>query len=46
MRLRFIALLLGAFVFLFPFYYMLIGSLQTEPDSTVRGAFPQEQRAL
>ncbi|WP_329484722.1 carbohydrate ABC transporter permease [Kribbella sp. NBC_01484] len=41
MRLRFIALLLGAFVFLFPFYYMLIGSLQTEPDSTVRGAFPQ-----
>ena len=37
---RFITLLLGAFVFLFPFYYMLIGSLQTAPDPTVRGAFP------
>jgi multiple sugar transport system permease protein len=30
----------GALLFLFPFYYMLIGSLQSEPDSTVRGAFP------
>jgi multiple sugar transport system permease protein len=37
---RFLALLVGAFVFLFPFYYMLIGSLQTEPDSSVKGAFP------
>ncbi|MEU0093863.1 carbohydrate ABC transporter permease [Kribbella sp. NPDC006257] len=37
---RFIALLLGAFVFLFPFYYMLIGSLQASPDSSVGGAFP------
>ena len=37
---RFIALLLGAFVFLFPFYYMLIGSLQASPDSSVSGAFP------
>ena len=34
------ALLVGAFVFLFPFYYMLIGSLQAEPDPTVSGAFP------
>jgi multiple sugar transport system permease protein len=34
------ALLLGAAVFLFPFYYMLIGSLQAEPDTSVRGAFP------
>jgi multiple sugar transport system permease protein len=38
---RFVALLIGAFVFLFPFYYMLVGSLQTEPDPTVRGAFPE-----
>ena len=38
---RFVALLVGAFVFLFPFYYMLVGSLQTEPDPTVRGAFPE-----
>jgi len=37
---RFLALLVGAFVFLFPFYYMLIGSLQAEPDPTVKGAFP------
>jgi multiple sugar transport system permease protein len=26
--------------FLFPFYYMVIGSLQTDPDPTVAGAFP------
>jgi multiple sugar transport system permease protein len=37
---RLLALTLGAFVFLFPFYYMLIGSLQEEPDTTVSGAFP------
>src|SRR3954469_3318025 len=37
---RFVALLAGAFVFLFPFYYMLIGSLQSEPDPSVKGAFP------
>ncbi|WP_329000065.1 carbohydrate ABC transporter permease [Kribbella sp. NBC_00709] len=37
---RFLALLLGAFVFLFPFYYMLVGSLQAEPDPSVDGAFP------
>lgn len=36
----FILLALGAFVFLFPFYYMLIGSLQTSPDTSVAGAFP------
>jgi multiple sugar transport system permease protein len=41
MKLRFVALLVGAFVFLFPFYYMLIGSLQTEPDPSVGGAFPR-----
>jgi ABC-type glycerol-3-phosphate transport system permease component len=38
--LRAAVLALGALVFLFPFYYMLIGSLQAEPDSTVAGAFP------
>ncbi|MGW1726831.1 carbohydrate ABC transporter permease [Streptomyces sp. NPDC002306] len=35
-----IALLIGAFAFLFPFYYMIIGSLQKEPDSSLSGAFP------
>jgi len=38
--LRLLALLAGALVFLFPFYYMLIGSLQTEPDTTPAGALP------
>ena len=32
---------LGALAFLFPFYYMVIGSLQREPDPSVTGAFPQ-----
>ncbi|WP_235928907.1 carbohydrate ABC transporter permease [Marisediminicola senii] len=39
-RLRGTVLAIGALVFLFPFYYMVIGSLQTEPDPTVAGAFP------
>ncbi|HET8662468.1 MAG TPA: carbohydrate ABC transporter permease [Micromonosporaceae bacterium] len=38
--LRYAVLLAGALVFLFPFYYMLIGSLQSEPDTSVAGAFP------
>jgi ABC-type glycerol-3-phosphate transport system permease component len=33
-------LLLGALVFLFPFYYMVIGSLQKTRDPTLRGALP------
>ena len=33
-------LFLGAIVFLFPFYYMLIGSLQKKPDTSLKGAFP------
>ncbi len=37
---RWILLAVGALVFLFPFYYMVIGSLQTEPDPTPAGAFP------
>jgi ABC-type glycerol-3-phosphate transport system permease component len=38
--LRGVVLGLGALVFLFPFYYMVIGSLQREPDQSVAGAFP------
>jgi multiple sugar transport system permease protein len=33
-------LFLGALVFLFPFYYMVIGSLQKKVDTSVAGAFP------
>ncbi len=35
-----VALFAGAVVFLFPFYYMVIGSLQKEPDTTSSGALP------
>ena len=38
--LRGVVLAVGALAFLFPFYYMVIGSLQTRPDPTVAGAFP------
>jgi multiple sugar transport system permease protein len=37
---RMVALVVGAAVFLFPFYYMLIGSLQSESDTSLKGAFP------
>ena len=37
---RFTLLAFGALVFLFPFYYMLVGSLQAESDTSVGGAFP------
>jgi multiple sugar transport system permease protein len=37
---RLAILFLGALVFLFPFYYMLIGSLQTDPDPGLGGALP------
>ncbi len=37
---RMVALVLGAVFFLFPFYYMLIGSLQEKPDTSIAGAFP------
>jgi len=37
---RMIALVLGAFFFLFPFYYMVIGSLQKKPDTSIAGAIP------
>ncbi len=35
-----LVLFLGALVFLFPFYYMIVGSLQAKPDTSLRGAFP------
>lgn len=38
--LRYLILGIGALAFLFPFYYMIVGSLQTEPDPTPAGAFP------
>jgi len=37
---RMVALVIGAIVFLFPFYYMVIGSLQAKPDTSIAGAFP------
>lgn len=37
---RIALLTLGAVVFLFPFYYMVIASLQKKPDTTLAGAFP------
>ena len=37
---RAVVLGLGALVFLFPFYYMVVGSFQTAVDPTVAGAFP------
>ncbi|CUR60761.1 Binding-protein-dependent transport systems inner membrane component [metagenome] len=38
--LRRLALFLGALLFLFPFYYMVVGSLQKHPDTSIAGAFP------
>jgi multiple sugar transport system permease protein len=35
-----VALTAGAIVFLFPFYYMVVGALQREPNPDVSGAFP------
>jgi len=35
-----VALSIGAVAFLFPFYYMIVGSLQRTPDTSVAGAFP------
>src|SRR6476661_921831 len=35
-----LALLAGAAVFLFPFYYMIVGSLQAKPDTSIKGAIP------
>ena len=38
--LRAVVLAVGALVFLFPFYYMVVGSLQESPDPSPAGAFP------
>ena len=38
--LGFMALLLGAVLFIFPFYYMVVGALQPNPDTNISGAFP------
>jgi multiple sugar transport system permease protein len=35
-----VGLALGALLFLFPFYYMLVSSLQKKPDTSLKGAFP------
>lgn len=39
--LRYVLLSIGALIFLFPFYYMVVGSFQTEADKSVRGIFPE-----
>ncbi len=36
----FLVLCFGAFLFVFPFYYMVVGALQAEPDAGISGAFP------
>jgi multiple sugar transport system permease protein len=38
---RLIALALGALAFLFPFYYMIIGSLQKTKDASLSGLIPR-----
>jgi multiple sugar transport system permease protein len=35
-----VLLFAGALVFLFPFYYMVVGSLQAKPDTSLGGAVP------
>ncbi|MCU7729650.1 carbohydrate ABC transporter permease [Actinoplanes sp. KI2] len=40
-RLRMLILAVGAVVFIFPFYYMVIGSLQAEADKSFAGVLPQ-----
>ena len=37
---RIVVLVMGAIVFLFPFYYMVVGSLQATPDTSIAGAIP------
>jgi len=38
---RLVLLALGAFAFVFPFYYMFIGSLQSDADTGIGGAVPR-----
>jgi multiple sugar transport system permease protein len=44
--LRTVVLSLGALLFLFPFYYMVIGSLQAKPDTSPTGVIPHEALTL
>jgi multiple sugar transport system permease protein len=37
---RLIVLLFGALLFLFPFYYMIVGSLQKTPNTSLSGVIP------
>jgi len=37
---RMVALIIGAIFFLFPFYYMIIGSLQAKRDTSITGVIP------
>lgn len=37
---RMVLLIIGAMVFLFPFYYMIIGSLQPKSDTSLGGVIP------
>jgi len=39
--LRIVVLVLGALAFIFPFYYMLVGSLQKKSDTSLGGAIPR-----
>jgi multiple sugar transport system permease protein len=39
-RLRVLILSIGAIMFIFPFYYMVVGSLQEEADKSFSGVFP------
>ena len=36
----YVVLTLGALLFLFPFYYMVVGSVQRKPDTSLAGAIP------
>jgi multiple sugar transport system permease protein len=38
--LRALVLARGALLFLFPFYYMIVGSFQSEPDTSLAGVIP------
>jgi multiple sugar transport system permease protein len=40
LRWRIIVLAIGAIFFLFPFYYMIIGSLQQKKDTSLKGVLP------
>jgi multiple sugar transport system permease protein len=44
--LRAVVLALGAVLFLFPFYYMIVGSLQAEPDTSLAGVIPHHSLTM